>query len=146
MPTSMPRVEEPHATGSRVLVISDRLDDAPVRLQPCTVPLRHTPSAHFTTAEYQAAPLVILDDRSYTAFTLRHMPHRQGLILVLAAPDDASVYPRAAAIGAEAVIPIDRSMDRLHLRLHDATDCRHTDWNAPFNTGPANGPTPGDDA
>lgn len=37
--------------------------------------------------------LVLLDDRSYTDFTLRHLPHRPGLIVVLADPDDGTFLP-----------------------------------------------------
>ncbi|MEU9370428.1 hypothetical protein AB0D71_38330 [Streptomyces avermitilis] len=61
-----------------VLVISDSLDDDPVGLLPSRVPLRHLPSVLFTAQEYLIAPLVLLDDRSYATFKLRHMPRRPG--------------------------------------------------------------------
>ncbi|OIJ93222.1 hypothetical protein BIV25_25920 [Streptomyces sp. MUSC 14] len=111
-----------------MLVISNRLDDDPVGLHPCPVPRLQLPSPLFNSAEYQRAPLVLLDDRSHTDFTLRHMPHRPGLIVVLADPDDATVYPRAAALGAEAVIRAGEGLGWLHLRLHDATGCRYVRW------------------
>ncbi|MFC9932331.1 hypothetical protein [Streptomyces sp. NPDC127190] len=118
-----------------VLVISDRLDDDPLGLLPCPVPLKHLPSALFTAQEYQSAPLVLLDDRSYTNFTLRHMRHRPGLIVAAADPDDGTAYPRAAAIGAEAVLRAGQGLAWLHLRLHAATDCRYAPWEA-LLTGP----------
>ncbi|MFI9825264.1 hypothetical protein ACIHFC_33225 [Streptomyces sp. NPDC052013] len=110
-----------------MLVISDSTDDDPAGLGMCPVPRLHLPSPLFSAEEYQRAPLVLLDDRSYTGFTLRHAPHRPGLIVVLAAPDDTSVYPRAAAIGAEAVIRAGDDLSWLLLRLHDATGCRYAD-------------------
>jgi hypothetical protein len=96
----------------------------------------------FSAKEYQRAPLVLLDDRSYTDFTLRHVPHRPGLIVVLVDPDDATVYPRAAAIGAEAVIRAGENLSWLHLRLHDATNCRYAHWEALLAGGPAAPPPP----
>lgn len=108
-----------------VLVISDSLDDDPVGLLPCRVPLRHLPSALFTAREYQLAPLVLLDDRSYAAFKLRHMPLRRGLIVVCADLDDGTTYPRAAGIGADAVWAAGQDPSWLHLRMHDATECRY---------------------
>ncbi|MFE7077111.1 hypothetical protein ACFU96_44205 [Streptomyces sp. NPDC057620] len=108
-----------------VLVISDRLDDDPVGLGPCRVPLRHLPSALFTLKEYELAPLVLLDDRSYAAFTLRHMPRRSGLILVCADPEDGTTYPRSAAIAAEAVLRAGQDLSWLRLRMHEATECRY---------------------
>ncbi|MGW7365414.1 hypothetical protein ACWGI8_18720 [Streptomyces sp. NPDC054841] len=131
--------ERPHQT---VLVISNALGNDPIGLLPCPVPLRHMPSPLFSAEEYQRAPLVLLDDRSYTDFTLRHMPHRPGLIVAVADPDDGTVYPRAAAIGAEAVIRAGQGMSWLHLRLHDATDCRYARWEALLTGGPADPPPP----
>jgi hypothetical protein len=124
-----------------VLVISDRIDDDPAGLHPCPVPLLYLPSPLFSAEEYQRAPLVLLDDSSYTAFTLRHVPHRPGLILVLADPDDPSVYPRAAAIGAETVLRAGDGQSWLHLRLHDATGCRYLRWEE-LLSGPADPPPP----
>ncbi|MFJ8158518.1 hypothetical protein [Streptomyces sp. NPDC094468] len=122
----------PQASGERppepVLVISDRLDLDPVGLLPSAVPLRQLPSLLFTTAEYEHAPLVLLDDRAYTNFLLRHAPQRHGLIVVLADPDDTTVHPRAMAIGAEAVVRAGRDPAWLHLRMHAATDCRYARW------------------
>ncbi|MGP4084266.1 hypothetical protein [Streptomyces sp. KR55] len=77
---------------------------------------------------------MLLDDRSYTNFTLRHMPHRPGLIVAAADPN-ATAYPRAAAIGAEAVLRAGQDLSWLHLRLHAATDCRYARWEA-LLTGP----------
>ncbi|MFD0067408.1 hypothetical protein [Streptomyces sp. NPDC056690] len=125
--------EEPQAP---VLVISDGTDDDPVGLRTSTVPLLHLPSPLFSTEEYQRAPLVLLDDRSYTAFTLRPMQHRPGLIVVLADPDDDTIYPRTSAIGAEAVIRAGVNLNWLHLRLHDATECRYAHWEALLAGGP----------
>ncbi|MFI2415188.1 hypothetical protein [Streptomyces sp. NPDC018947] len=65
-------------------MISDSTDDDPIGLLPSPIPLRRLPSPLFSTEEYRLAPLALLDDRSYTAFTLRHMPQRPGLILTLA--------------------------------------------------------------
>ncbi|MFD7708614.1 hypothetical protein [Streptomyces sp. NPDC059786] len=113
-----------------VLVISDRLDDDPIGLLSCPVPLRHVPSPLFNAEEYHSAPLVLLDDRSYTNFTLRHMPHRPGLIVTSADPDDDTAYPRAVAIGAEAVLRTGQDLAWLHLRLHAATDCHYAHWEA----------------
>ncbi|MGW5636309.1 hypothetical protein [Streptomyces sp. NPDC003832] len=113
-----------------VLVISDRLHDDPIGLLPCPVPLKHLPSPLFTSAEFQSAPLVLLDDRSYTSFTLRYMPHRPGLIVAAVDPDDGTAYPRAAAIGAEAVLRAGQNLAWLHLRLHAATECRYAPWEA----------------
>ncbi|AZP14717.1 hypothetical protein EJC51_47445 [Streptomyces aquilus] len=124
-----------------MLVISDRSDDDPVGLRTSPVPRLHLPSPLFSAEEYQRAPLVLLDDRSYTDFTLRHLPHRPGLVIVLAAPDDGTVYPRAAAIGAEAVIRADGNLNWLHLRLHDATGCHYAHWEALLTAGPAD-PSP----
>ncbi|MCQ8836114.1 hypothetical protein [Streptomyces malaysiensis] len=141
-----------------VLVISDSTDDDPVGLRTSPVPCLHLPSPLFSTEEYHRAPLVLLDDRSYTGFTLRHMPHRRGLIIVLVDgddgtilpddstilvdPDDSTIYPRAAAIGAEAVIRPEDSLNWLHLRLHDATDCRYAHWEALLADGPTDPPPP----
>ncbi|MDT0392921.1 hypothetical protein [Streptomyces dubilierae] len=111
-----------------VLVISDRPDEDPLGLLPCAVPLRRLPSPLFSAEEYRLAPLVILDDRSYSAFTLRHMPRRSGLILALADPGDETVHPRAAAIAAEAVLHTGQGLAWLHLRLHDATGCHYARW------------------
>ncbi|MFJ8142635.1 hypothetical protein [Streptomyces sp. NPDC096013] len=122
-----------------MLVISDRLGIDPIGLLPCPVPLRLLPSPLFNAEEYQRAPLVLLDDHSYTGFTLRHMPHRPGLIVVLA---DPSVYRRATAIGAESVLRAGDGRSWLHLRLHDATDCRYIRWEA-LLSGPAGPPPPG---
>ncbi|WP_254401028.1 hypothetical protein [Streptomyces sp. AC555_RSS877] len=108
-----------------VLVISDSLSDDPVGLHPCRVPLRHLPSVLFTAKEYQLAPLVLLDDRSYATFKLRHMPRRPGLIVVCADLDDASTYPRGAVIAAEAVLRAGQDLSWLHLRMHDATECQY---------------------
>ncbi|MEU3445149.1 hypothetical protein ABZ755_32945 [Streptomyces griseoincarnatus] len=124
--------ERPHQL---VLVISDRLDDDPIGLLPCPVPVKHLPSLLFTSEGYQSAPLVLLDDRSYTNFTLRHMLHRPGLIVAAANPDDGTAYPRAAAIGSEAVLRAGQDLAWLHLRLHAATDCRYAHWEA-LLTGP----------
>jgi hypothetical protein len=129
-----------HSPHQPVLVISDRLEDDPVGLLPCPVPLRNMPAALFNAEEYCRSPLVLLDDRSYTSFSMRHMPHRPGLILVLADPDDDSAYSRAAAVGAEAVLSADRPAHWLRLRLHEATDCRHVDWQALLREGPTGGP------
>ncbi|MFD3843150.1 hypothetical protein ACFWWC_44090 [Streptomyces sp. NPDC058642] len=85
---------------------------------------------------------MLLDDRSYSASTLRHLPHRRGLIVILADPDDATVYPRAVAIGAEAVIRAGDNLNWLHLRLHDATGCRYAHWEALPAGGPADPPPP----
>lgn len=137
-PPQTPR-EGPQAP---VLVISDSTDDDPVGLRTSPVPHLHLPSPLFSTEEYLRAPLVLLDDRSYTDFTLRHAPHRPGLIVVLVDPDDATVYPRAAAIGAEAVIRAGDNLNWLHLRLHDATDCRYAHWEALLASGPADPPSP----
>ncbi|WP_435218769.1 hypothetical protein [Streptomyces sp. bgisy034] len=117
--------EEPQAPA---LVISDSSETDPVGLHSCPVPHLHLPSPLFSSEEYQRAPLVLLDDRSYLTFTQRHLPHRPGLIVVLADPDDATVYPRAAAIGADAVIRAGENLAWLHLRLHDATGCRYVNW------------------
>jgi hypothetical protein len=135
-PPQAPR-EVPQAP---VLVISDSTADDPVGLRTCPVPCLHLPSPLFSAEEYQRAPLVLLDDRSYTAFTLRHVPHRRGLIVVLVDPDDGTVYPRAAAIGAEAVIHAGDNLSWLHLRLHDATDCRYARWETLLASGPADPP------
>ncbi|MGV9897279.1 hypothetical protein [Streptomyces tendae] len=118
-----------------MLIISDRIDADPVGLRSSPVPLLHLPSPLFSAEEYQRAPLVLLDDRSYTDFTLRHAPHRPGLIVVLVDPDDGSIYPRAAAIGAEAVIRAGDNLNWLHLRLHDATGCRYAHWEALLASG-----------
>ncbi|MEU0853345.1 hypothetical protein ABZ387_36305 [Streptomyces flaveolus] len=111
-----------------MLIISDSADADPVGLLPCMVPLRRLPSPLFSAEEYRLAPLVILDYRSYSAFRLRHMPHRPGLVLALADTDDDTVYPRAAAIGAEAVIRTGQDLSWLHLRLHEATGCHYANW------------------
>ncbi|MET8411720.1 hypothetical protein ABZV34_27105 [Streptomyces sp. NPDC005195] len=108
-----------------VLIISDNPGDDPVGLLPCHVPLRKLPSAQFSAREYRLAPLVLLDDRSHGTFELRHMPRRPGLIVVCAGLDDATVYPRGAAIGAEAVLSAGQDLSWLHLRLHEATECRY---------------------
>ncbi|MGV9705319.1 hypothetical protein [Streptomyces sp. NPDC003483] len=108
-----------------VLIISDRPEADPVGLGPCRVPLRTLPAAHFGARDYQLAPLVLLDDRSHATFELRHMPRRPGLIVVCARLDDATAYPRGAAVGAEAVLWAGQDPSWLHLRLHDATECRY---------------------
>lgn len=108
-----------------VLVISDSLHDDPVGLLPCRVPLRHLPTVLFTGKEYRLSPLVLLDDRSHAAFTLRHMPHRPGLVVVCAGLDDSTAYPRGVVIGAEAVLWAATDLSWLHLRMHDATECRY---------------------
>ncbi|MEV5762725.1 hypothetical protein AB0L61_38905 [Streptomyces tendae] len=125
-----------------MLIISDSTDDDPVGLRRSPVPRLHMPSPSFSSEEYLRAPLVLLDDRSYADFTRRHVPHRPGLIVVLVDPDDGTVYPRAAAIGAEAVIRAGDSPAWLHLRLHDATDCRHANWETLLTGGPADPPPP----
>ncbi|MET7693851.1 hypothetical protein ABZT06_38800 [Streptomyces sp. NPDC005483] len=125
-----------------MLVISDSTISDPVGLRTSPVPLLHLPSPLFSAEEYQRAPLVLLDDRSYTAFTHRHVPRRPGLIVVLADPDDGTISPRAAAIGAEAVIRAGESLNWLHLRLHDATDCRYAHWESLLAGGPADPPPP----
>ncbi|MFF0766537.1 hypothetical protein ACFYWH_42115 [Streptomyces sp. NPDC003737] len=125
-----------------VLVISDSAHNDPIGLEPCPVPLRHLPSPLFSAEEYQQAPLVLLDDRSYTGFTLRHMPHRLGLIIVGADPDDSTVYHRAVNLGAEAVLRAGQDLSWLHLRLHSATDCRYAHWDALLTGGPADPPPP----
>jgi hypothetical protein len=125
-----------------VLVISDSPDNDPVGLRTSPVPLLHLPSPLFSAEEYQRAPLVLLDDRSYTGFTLRHVPRRQGLIVVLVEPDDGTIYPRAVAIGAEPVIRAGDNLNWLHLRLHDATECRYAHWEALLAGGPADPPPP----
>ncbi|WP_427168779.1 hypothetical protein ACQF4J_46955 (plasmid) [Streptomyces sp. C1-1] len=125
-----------------MLVISDSTDDDPVGLRSSPVPRLHLPSPLFSAAEYQRAPLVLLDDRSHTAFTLRHMPRRPGLVIVLVDPHDGTIYPRAAAIGAEAVIRAGDNLNWLHLRLHDATSCRYAHWEALLAGGPAGPPPP----
>lgn len=129
--------EEPQAPA---LVISDSSDTDPIGLHTCPVPRLHLPSPLFRPEEYQRAPLVLLDDRAYLGFTLRHVPRRPGLIVVLADPDDASVYPRAAAIGADAVIGAGENLAWLHLRLHDATGCRYVDWQELLTGGGAEPP------
>ncbi|MGW5657201.1 hypothetical protein [Streptomyces humi] len=111
-----------------VLVISDRLDEDPVGLLPSSIPLLHLPSLLFNATEYEQAPLVLLDDRCYSNFLLRHVPRRPGLIVVLADPDDPTVFPRATAIAAEAVVQAGRDPAWLHLRMHGATDCRYARW------------------
>ncbi|WP_331751901.1 hypothetical protein OG713_45995 (plasmid) [Streptomyces sp. NBC_00723] len=131
--------EEPQAP---VLVISDSTDDDPVGLRTSPVPRLHLPSPLFSAEEYHCAPLVLLDDRSYTGFTLRHVPRRRGLIIVLVDPDDSSIYPRAAEIGAEAVLSAGDNLSWLHLRLHDATGCRYAHWEALLAGGPADPPPP----
>jgi hypothetical protein len=84
---------------------------------------------------------VLLDDRSHTDFTLRHMPHRPGRMVTMTDPGDDTTYPRAAAIGAEAVLRAGQDLAWLHLRLrlrlrlHDATNCRYARWEA-LLTGP----------
>ncbi|MDG4857083.1 hypothetical protein P8605_02730 [Streptomyces sp. T-3] len=125
-----------------VLVISDRPEVDPVGLRECPVPRLDLPTALFSAEEYQRAPLVLLDDRSYTDFTLRDMPHRPGLIVVLVDPDDATIYPRSVAIGAEAVVQAGADPSWLCLRLHDATGCRYTPWEALLADGPADPPPP----
>ncbi|MFI6340747.1 hypothetical protein [Streptomyces sp. NPDC050535] len=108
-----------------VLVISDSLADDPVGLLPNRIALRHMPSVLFSAQEYQLAPLVLLDDRSYATFTLRHMPRRPGLIVVCADLDDGTTYPRSVAIGAEAVLTAGQDLSWLRLRMHDATECQY---------------------
>ncbi|GGQ97318.1 hypothetical protein ACIRPJ_33160 [Streptomyces asoensis] len=108
-----------------VLVISDSPDDDPVGLLPCRVPLHRLPPPALSSVEYRLAPLVLLDDRSYAAFRQRRMPRRRGLVVVCADPDDGTVYPRAAAIGADAVMAAGQDLGWLHVRLHDATECRY---------------------
>ncbi|MFJ5779316.1 hypothetical protein [Streptomyces sp. NPDC093094] len=136
--------DTPPQLPTPVLVITDSHDDDPIGLLPSPVPLLHLPSPLFTASEYRTAALVILDDRSYPTFRLRHMRPRPGLILATTDPDhDASdggeggdVHARAAAIGAEAVVQAaGRGIAWLHLRLHDATGCAHADWDA-LLTGP----------
>lgn len=126
-----------------MLVISDSPDIDPVGLQTSPVPRLHLPSPLFSAEEYHRAPLVLLDDRSYTNFMLRHVPPRPGLIVVLVDPDDGTIYPRAAAIGAEAVLRAGDNPNWLHLRMHDATHCRHAHWEALLAGGPAGPPPPG---
>ncbi|MFJ4790992.1 hypothetical protein [Streptomyces sp. NPDC088794] len=135
-PLQAPR-EGPQAP---VPVISDRTDADPVGLRPNPVPQLHRPSHLFSAEEYQRAPLVLLDDLGFTGFALRHMPRRPGLIVVLVDPDNSTIYPRAAAIGAEAVI---RAGDStwLHLHLHDATGCRYAHWETLLAGGPADPPS-----
>ncbi|MET8291503.1 hypothetical protein ABZV80_40975 [Streptomyces sp. NPDC005132] len=108
-----------------VLIISDSPDDDPVGLGPCRVPLRTLPAANFSASDYRLAPLVLLDDRSHATFELRHMPRRPGLIVVCAGLDDATAYPRGVAVGAEAVLWAGHDPSWLHLRMHDATECRY---------------------
>lgn len=129
--------EDPHQP---VLVISDSLDDNPLGLLPCPVPLRQLPSLLFTSKEFQRAPLVLLDDHSFSGFELRHVSRRPGLIVVAADPDDGSVYPRAVQIGAEAVIELGHGLNWLHMRLHEATGCRYADWDALLTGGPPDPP------
>ncbi|GGV52379.1 hypothetical protein [Streptomyces spectabilis] len=124
-----------------VLVISDRCDGDPIGILPCPVPLRYALPHRFCPEEYQQAPLIVLDDPSYADFVLRRMPLRPGLIIVLADPDDASVYPRAAAIGAEAVLRTGGDVSWLRLRLHEATGCQYVPWGA-LLTGSRNAPPP----
>ncbi|MGW0648455.1 hypothetical protein ACWD4T_06575 [Streptomyces umbrinus] len=139
-PTMSASVQTPEERARQhVLVISDSLDDDPIGLLPCPTPLRHLPSPLFSAEEYLAAPLVLLDDRSYTDFTLRHMPRRPGLIVAVVDPNDGTAYPRAAAIGAEALIRAGHGRSWLHLRLHGATDCRYAHWET-LLTGPADPP------
>ncbi|WP_371647788.1 MULTISPECIES: hypothetical protein [unclassified Streptomyces] len=133
---SAPAHAAPDPPRQPVLIISDRLDHDPIGLLPCPVPLHHSPSAVFTREAYHKAPLVILDDRSYPHFLLRHMPHRPGLILAATDPDDATAYPRAAAIAAEAVLHAGQPLGWLHLRLHTATDFRHAHWDTLLTTPP----------
>jgi hypothetical protein len=102
-----------------VLVISDSTDDDPVGLRTSPVPRLHLPSPLFSAEEYLRAPLVLLVD-----------------------PDDGTIYPRATAIGAEAVIRAGDNLNWLHLRLHDATDCRYAHWEALLAGGPADPPPP----
>ncbi|MGW9031559.1 hypothetical protein ACWGQ5_47610 [Streptomyces sp. NPDC055722] len=68
------------------------------------------------------------------------MPHRPGLIVAVADPDDSTVYHRAAAIGAEAVIRAGQDLSWVHLRLHDTTQCRYAHWEALLTGGPADPP------
>ncbi|WP_031487298.1 hypothetical protein [Streptomyces bicolor] len=123
-----------------MLVISDSTDDDSVGLRTPQVPCLHLPSPLFSAEEYQCTPLMLLDDRSYTGFTLRHLPHHPGLIVILVDSDDGTISPRAAAIGAEAVIRAQDNLAWLHLRLHDATDCRYAHWEALLAGGPADPP------
>ncbi|MFE9769784.1 hypothetical protein ACFYPC_35570 [Streptomyces sp. NPDC005808] len=39
--------------------------------------------------------------------------------------DDGTTYPRGAAIAAEAGLWAGQDLSWLHLRMHDATDCRY---------------------
>jgi hypothetical protein len=66
-----------HSPHQPVLVISDRLEDDPVGLLPCPVPLRNMPAALFNAEEYCRSPLVLLDDRSYTSFGCGTCPTAQ---------------------------------------------------------------------
>ncbi|WP_199550145.1 hypothetical protein [Streptomyces sp. N35] len=124
------------------LIITDRPDGDPVGLGACPVPRIHRTAEQFSAKEYQRAPLVLLDDRSYTAFTLRAMPRRRGLILVLVDQDDASIWTRTVAVGGDAVVTAVADPAWLHLRLHEATDRRHADWEELLADGPADPPQP----
>ncbi|MFD7444076.1 hypothetical protein [Streptomyces sp. NPDC059909] len=64
------------------------------------------------------------------------------MIVTGADPDDATVYPRAVAINAEAVIRPGQDLSWQHLRLHAATDCRYAHWEALLTGGPIDPPPP----
>ncbi|MDQ0994807.1 hypothetical protein [Streptomyces sp. V3I7] len=125
-----------------VLAISDSPDDDPLGLLPCPVPVLYLPSALFSTAEYQGAPLVLLDDRSSANFALRHMPHRPGLIVITVDADDHTVYQRSVAHGTEAVLLAGDDPSWLHMRMHEATGCQYARWEDLLSGGPADPPPP----
>ncbi len=140
MPADAPSRD--HRPTAPALIITDRIGTDPVGLAPCPVPRIHRSAEQFSAEEYRSAPLVLLDDRSYTAFTLRAMPRRQGLIIVLVDQDDASIWERTVHIGGDAVVTAATDPAWLHLRLHDATDCGHADWTTLLADGPADPPQP----
>ncbi|WP_406834815.1 hypothetical protein ACICHK_00125 [Streptomyces sp. AHU1] len=119
-----------------VLLISDARGDDPAGLGPCRVPAQTATAALFTFDQFRSASLVILDDRICQTFVARRMPRRQDLVVVNAHPDDATVYGRAAALGASEVLAAGEGSDWLRLKMHAATDCRYADWESLLGPGP----------
>ncbi|MCX4554216.1 hypothetical protein [Streptomyces sp. NBC_01500] len=100
------------------------------------VPMRTRTALEVESHEWQAAPLVVVDDQAVGALVERGLPRRTGIVVLVRDEDDASIWERAVAVGAEYVVQLPLAAAWLELRLHEATGCAYVMWDQSPGEGP----------
>ncbi|MGH8776075.1 MAG: septum site-determining protein Ssd [Jiangellaceae bacterium] len=125
----MERLVGPAAAGRPLVVTADEalLDDLLRLAAAAGVEVDVVPDAGAAQARWAAAPLVVVGDDQSVAMTDLRAGRRRGVVLIGLDLDDADIWRRGVALGADDVIFLPDSEQFLVERLADAAEGRGRD-------------------